>query len=135
MRAVAVAGVPELAARAEGHDVVGIDEVQFFEPAIVATALALADRGVRVIPSGLDQDFRRLPFGVMPDLLATRSSSTSCKRSATAAAEPRRRRSDSSTAGRRRTRATPIVVGAAEQYEARCRDCHEAGISAVTRAA
>ena len=57
-------------ARAEGYDVVGIDEVQFFEATVSSAALALADRGVRVICAGLDQDFRRLPFGPMPELLA-----------------------------------------------------------------
>ena len=31
---------------------------------------SLADGGTRVVVSGLDQDFRRLPFGVMPELLA-----------------------------------------------------------------
>ena len=94
-------------ARAPGHDVVGIDEVQFFEPAIVRAALALAESGVRVVAAGLDQDFRRA--AVRPDAARcsrTRSSSTSCRRSATAAAARQRRRSGSSTAGRRRTRAT-----------------------------
>ena len=71
MRAVAVESVPELVgSRRRGHDVVGIDEVQFFDASIVAAALSLADGGVRVIVSGLDQDFRRLPFGVMPELLS-----------------------------------------------------------------
>ena len=37
---------------------------------IVDAALALADGGVRVIAAGLDHDFRRLPFGPMPELLA-----------------------------------------------------------------
>ncbi len=70
MRAIAVESVPELVVRAGGYAVVGIDEVQFFDATIVGAALALADRGVRVVVSGLDQDFRRLPFGVMPELLA-----------------------------------------------------------------
>ena len=70
MRGVPVASVPELVARARGVEVVGIDEVQFFEPAIVDAALALADGGARVVAAGLDQDFRREPFGPMPILLA-----------------------------------------------------------------
>ncbi len=135
MRAIAVAGVPELAARAEEHDVVGIDEVQFFEPSIVATSLALADRGVRVILSGLDQDFRRLPFGVMPDLLAhaefVDKLQAVCHRCGGTATTTQRL-----VDGRPAPYSgDTVLVGAAEQYEARCRDCHEAGISAVTRAA
>src|SRR3989442_12719720 len=43
MRGVPVAGVAELAARAAGHEVVGIDEVQFFEAGVVGAALSLAD--------------------------------------------------------------------------------------------
>src|SRR5438093_7953339 len=70
MRGVPVASVAELVARAQGFEVVGIDEAQFFEPAIVDAALALAEGGARVVAAGLDQDFRRLPFGPMPDLLA-----------------------------------------------------------------
>ena len=41
MRGVAVADVPELIARAGGRDVVGIDEVQFFDREVVA---AMVDR-------------------------------------------------------------------------------------------
>ena len=44
--------------------------MQFFDASIVGAALALADGGMRVVVSGLDQDFRRLPFGPMPELLA-----------------------------------------------------------------
>ena len=70
MRAVPVGSVAELVEHARGFEVVGIDEAQFFEHEIVGAALALADGGARVIAAGLDQDFRRLPFGPMPELLA-----------------------------------------------------------------
>ena len=53
MRAVAVGSVGELVERSSGFEVVGIDEVQFFEPTIVQTALGLADRGSRVVAAGL----------------------------------------------------------------------------------
>ena len=103
MRGVPVSSVAELEARARGFEVVGIDEVQFFEPSVVGVALGLAEAGVRVVAAGLDQDFRRLPFGPMPSFSPTPSSSTSCRRSVIAAAGPRRRRSGWSTAVRRRT--------------------------------
>ena len=45
MRAVAVESVPVLVGRASGHDVVGIDEVQFFDASIVAAALRLPTAG------------------------------------------------------------------------------------------
>ncbi|MEA1878787.1 MAG: thymidine kinase, partial [Bacteroidota bacterium] len=52
-------------------DVVGIDEAQFFDMGLVDVCRQLADQGIRVIVAGLDMDFKRLPFGPMPGLLAT----------------------------------------------------------------
>jgi thymidine kinase len=53
-----------------GVKVIGIDEVQFFDDAIVDLCMEMADAGVRVIAAGLDQDYLRRPFGPMPALLA-----------------------------------------------------------------
>ena len=50
--------------------VVGIDEVQFFDEEIVDVAIDLANKGVRVIAAGLDMDFKGEPFGPTPKLLA-----------------------------------------------------------------
>jgi len=51
-------------------DVVGIDEAQFFDEAIVDVCNTLANSGKRVIVAGLDMDFEGKPFGSMPYLLA-----------------------------------------------------------------
>ena len=132
MRGVPVASVAELVARARGadgtpFDVVGIDEVQFFSPDVVPAALALADAGVRVVAAGLDQDFRRLPFGPMPELLARAEFvdklQAVCHRCG-GPATTTQRLVDGSPAP---YSGATIVVGAKEQYEARCRDCHEPG--------
>jgi thymidine kinase len=131
MRAVPVTCVRELLWRANAYEVVGIDEVQFFDGLIVSAALDLAKRGKRVIAAGLDQDFRRLPFGPMPELLAhaefVDKLQAVCQRCG-----------DSATTTQRLVDGLPapysgatVVVGAAEQYEARCRACHEAGEDAV----
>jgi thymidine kinase len=53
-----------------GVRVVGIDEVQFFDPQIIDVCMEMADAGIRVIAAGLDQDYLRRPFGPMPALLA-----------------------------------------------------------------
>lgn len=50
--------------------VVGIDEAQFFDGELPQTCILLANRGVRVIIAGLDMDFKGLPFGPMPALMA-----------------------------------------------------------------
>lgn len=55
---------------AEGYDVIGIDEAQFFDDNIVEVCNILANQGVRVIVAGLDLDFKGQPFGPMPRLLA-----------------------------------------------------------------
>ena len=54
----------------EDIQVVGIDEVQFFDEDIVNIAVDLANKGVRVIAAGLDMDFKGNPFGPMPGLCA-----------------------------------------------------------------
>ncbi len=51
-------------------DVVGIDEAQFFDEAIVEVCNTLANSGKRVIVAGLDMDYEGKPFGPMPYLLA-----------------------------------------------------------------
>jgi len=56
--------------RANGCEVVGIDEAQFFAPELVEVCRRLADQGRRVIVAGLDMDFRGHPFGPMPQLMA-----------------------------------------------------------------
>jgi len=56
---------------ADGVDVVGIDEAQFFDDGIVAVCNDLANQGIRVIVAGLDMDFKGNPFGPMPALMAT----------------------------------------------------------------
>lgn len=64
----AAANIPLLA---NGCDVVGIDEAQFFDDEIVSVCNDLANSGVRVVVAGLDMDFQGRPFGPMPFLMAT----------------------------------------------------------------
>jgi len=127
MRAVPVAGAAELSARAQGFEVVGIDEVQFFATQVVAIALDLAHAGTRVVAAGLDQDFRRLPFGPMPELLARAEFVDKLQAVCHRCGGP-------ATTTQRLVDGRPapysgdtVVVGANENYEARCRDCHEPG--------
>ena len=64
----AAANIPILA---DGCNVVGIDEAQFFDDEIVQVCNDLANRGIRVIVAGLDMDYKGNPFGPMPALMAT----------------------------------------------------------------
>jgi len=51
-------------------DVIGIDEAQFFDKGLVDVAVQLANMGIRVIIAGLDMDFKGVPFGPIPGLMA-----------------------------------------------------------------
>jgi thymidine kinase len=55
---------------ANGMDVVGIDEAQFFDEGLISVCKQLADSGVRVIVAGLDMDYKGNPFGPMPSIMA-----------------------------------------------------------------
>lgn len=104
--------------------IVGIEEVQFLDEAIVGLCQRLADRGVHVIAAGLDQDFRGLPFTFMPQLMALADNVMKlhaiCKVCGEEASRTQRL-VDGRPAG---WDEPTILVGADESYEARCRRCH-----------
>ncbi|GGK93222.1 thymidine kinase [Deinococcus radiotolerans] len=105
-------------------DVIGIDEVQFLDAAIIPLALELADAGVRVILAGLDQDFRAEPFGFIPELLARAESVEKLTAICTVCGAPATR-SQRLIGGQPAHFDDPVVlVGAEESYEARCRVHH-----------
>ena len=71
IRSTPVPAAANIRILADGCDVVGIDEAQFFDEEIVAVCNDLANSGIRVIVAGLDMDFKGQPFGPMPALMAT----------------------------------------------------------------
>ena len=71
IRSTPVPSASNIPLLADGCDVVGIDEAQFFDDEIVKVCNQLANKGVRVIVAGLDMDFKGNPFGPMPNLMAT----------------------------------------------------------------
>ncbi len=105
--------------------VVGVDEAQFFDEGIVDVVREMADRGIRVIVAGLDTDFRAEPFGSMPLLLALADRVSKLTAICMVCGEPANR-TQRLVNGKPAHYNDPIViVGAAEMYEARCRDHHE----------
>lgn len=121
-----VASVDDLAARiAPDTTVVGIDEAQFFDAGLLTLVQRLAQRGVRVILSGLDMDFRGEPFGIMPELLAQADRVDKLTAICMVCGNPATR-SQRLINGRPAHYDDPVVlVGAAEIYEPRCRVHHE----------
>lgn len=71
IRSTPVPAAANIRLLADGCEVVGIDEAQFFDDEIISVCNDLANRGVRVIVAGLDMDFKGNPFGPMPNLMAT----------------------------------------------------------------
>ncbi|WP_330443299.1 thymidine kinase [Flavobacterium sp. C4GT6] len=71
IRSTPVESASMLRILAQGCDVIGIDEAQFFDDEIVSVCNDLANNGIRVIVAGLDMDFKGNPFGPMPALMAT----------------------------------------------------------------
>lgn len=102
---------------ANGTEVVGIDEGQFFDNELVDVVNELAHKGLRVIVAGLDQDYTGKPFGSMPQLLAiaeyiTKTHAICMRCGQTANYSQRTFDSDEL-----------VAVGAGGMYEARCRRC------------
>jgi len=102
-------------------EVVAVDEAQFFDASLVGIVEGLANRGLRVIVAGLDQDYTGRPFDPMPQLLAVAEYVDKmlaiCMRCGAPANRSQRLVESRDV----------VVVGGAEQYEARCRRCFQLG--------
>ena len=105
-------------------DVIGIDEVQFFDNGIVNIVETLAEKGHRVIVAGLDMDFRGEPFEPMPKLLAVSEHVTKLQ-AVCAVCGSSSSRTQRLINGKPAKIDDPIIlVGANESYEPRCRAHH-----------
>jgi thymidine kinase len=98
-------------------EVVGIDEVQFLGPEVLPVCESLAQKGLRVIVAGLDQDYLGKPFEPMPQLLAIAEYITKELAICVVCGNPANR------SQRIISRSDRVVVGAEGAYEARCRKC------------
>jgi thymidine kinase len=114
-----VDGPDELLARVRPEtQVVGIDEVQFLGPGIVAACETLANRGLRVICAGLDQDYRGRPFDPMPVLLAVSEFITKEHAICVICGNPANRSQRLTDVPGR------VAIGGLGEYEPRCRRCY-----------
>ena len=103
-------------------DVVGIDEAQFFDEAIVEVCNLLANQGKRVIVAGLDMDFEGKPFGPMPNLLAVAEYVTKVQAICARTGEP------ASFSFRLAAESGQVLLGEKEAYEARGRRAFNDGM-------
>ncbi|HXH74397.1 MAG TPA: thymidine kinase [Bacteriovoracaceae bacterium] len=95
--------------------IVAIDEVQFFDDAIITVVTKLAARGYRIICAGLDLDYRAQVFGPMGTLLALADEVVKIHAICTVCGAPATR-SQRLTNDKQR-----FLLGEHDAYEARCR--------------
>ncbi len=105
--------------------VVAVDEAQFLDWTIADVARVLADRGLRVIITGLDLDFRGEPFGPMPLLMAEAELVDKLHAICVVCGAPASRTQRLINGQPAHYNDPVILVGASEVYEARCRNCHQ----------
>ncbi len=98
-------------------EVVGIDEAQFFDGALIDVVNELAGNGARVIIAGLDQDYTGKPWEPMPQLLAVAEYITKTHAICMKCGQPANYTQRTFDSEER------VAVGGAGMYEARCRSC------------
>ncbi len=102
----------------EDIQVVGVDEAQFFDESLVDVCQTLANRGVRVIVAGLDTDFKGVPFGPIPMLMAVAEDVQKvhaiCVRCGSLANYSHRLSKSEDL----------VLLGEKDVYEPLCRDCY-----------
>lgn len=121
--ATSIASTPVDSARsillmASEAQVVGIDEAQFFDDSLVDVCNELANSGKRVIIAGLDMDFKGVPFGPMPQLMAIAEDVTKvhaiCVKCGNLAHVSHRIVKDEKR----------VLLGEQDEYEPLCRQCY-----------
>ena len=116
---IMVKNAPQIISLSLEAQVVGIDEAQFFGKGLVKVAKTLANMGKRVIIAGLDMDYRGEPFHPIPDLLAIAEDITKTHAICVICGNP-------ANFTQRKTKSkNQVVIGAADIYDARCRNCFE----------
>jgi thymidine kinase len=110
----------EIINASKDHDVIGIDETQFFDQSIVEVCKELAANKKRVIVAGLDTDYRGLPFGPMPHMMCEAEYVDKLRAICIICGNP------ASYSQRTSDDFDQVVIGELDKYEARCRNCFQA---------
>ncbi|MEE3928132.1 thymidine kinase [Mycoplasmopsis ciconiae] len=108
----------------DSYDVVAIDEVHFFDEKIIQAIEYMVNKNKRVIVSGLDMDFLKRPFGIMPQILSIADEVSKLKAVCVVC---------HSAAGYsfRKFESLELNVLGDKEYEARCRHCHDIGMKFI----
>jgi thymidine kinase len=108
--------------------VLAIDEVQFFEPWFVDFVSELLEerrhQDFKIYLAGLDMNYRREPFGIMPHLMAIADEVHKCTAVCFRCSSIKNAPVPAIFTQVLKPVASSTEVGDAETYEARCRACH-----------
>lgn len=115
--------IHKLALEQNAH-VIGIDEIQFFQPEIVDILCSLVASGKRLIVAGLNLDFRMVPFGPMPTLLAIADSITKLSAICSLCGNDGHFTQRLINGKPAHFNDSIVMIGAKESYQARCRSCY-----------
>lgn len=114
----------EIMKKNEDAEVIGIDEIQFFGEEIVDFCKKFVKKGKRVIVAGLDMSFRAEPYAPVPELMAISDRVDKLQAICMICGK-------TAYATQRLINGEPayyddplVMVGATENYEARCREHH-----------
>ena len=117
IESIAIRNVKDIINLSKNVNIIGIDEIQFFDDKIVDICKTLANNGKRVILSGLDKDFKGRPFGAIPSMLCEAEHITKlnaiCNICGNYAYFTKRIAKDKKQ----------ILLGELDKYEANCRNC------------
>lgn len=102
----------------QGEQIVAIDEAQFFDADIIPICNELASKGARAIVAGLDMDYKGLPFGPMPHLMAIAEFVTKVHAVCVSCGQL------AQFSHRTVAQTEQVLVGAVEKYQPLCRACY-----------
>ena len=102
----------------QGEQIVAVDEAQFFDTDIIPICNELASKGARVIVAGLDMDYKGLPFGPMPHLMAIAEFVTKVHAVCVSCGQL------AQFSHRTVAQTEQVLVGAVEKYQPLCRACY-----------
>ncbi len=137
IEAIPVSDTRELTAFLNEPEVIGIDEVQFFDPAVIGLCLEQVKQGKTVIVSALATDFRGEPFrfknsslhigDLMPHaVVTTLRAICTCRDENDKICGEEADMTQRLIDGKPASRDSPLIlVGSTDSYEARCRKHHQ----------
>jgi len=107
------------------YDVIGIDELQFLKGDPTEAILKMLRMDKRVLCTGLDMDFKGVPFGVIPNIMALANDVTKLTAICVKCGNPANMTQRVIDGKEARIDDPLILVGETDSYEARCRKCHK----------